>query len=103
MQVKVDVFACNDINRSRINVQLIPIGTLSQTREAIAVASAGNKILFAGAGGWYSSVDIYKITTSSWSTAELSIARVIQQLLLPEARYFLAEVRSAMEPFRQTM
>jgi hypothetical protein len=44
VQLKVNVFACNDTNRSKINVQLIPIGTLSQTREAIAVASAGNKI-----------------------------------------------------------
>jgi hypothetical protein len=75
VQVKVNVFACNDTNRSRINVQVIPIGTLSQTREAIAVASAGNKILFAGGGGWSSRVDIYNITTNSWLTAELSIAR----------------------------
>lgn len=66
--------------RQHINVQLIPTGSLSQARSSIAVASAGNKILFAGGSisqSVHSSrVDIYDISTSSWSTGELSQARV---------------------------
>ncbi|GAA4733473.1 hypothetical protein GCM10023229_09440 [Flavisolibacter ginsenosidimutans] len=71
------VVACDNSNRPLVNAQLIPIGTLSQARGAIAVASAGNKILFAG-GVVYthsSRVDIYDISTNKWSTAELSVAR----------------------------
>jgi len=75
--------ACDNSNRPVVNAQLIPIGTLSQGRKDIAVASAGNKILFAGGGNYTdpntyvvsSRVDIYDITTNSWSTAELNVAR----------------------------
>ncbi len=69
---------CNNSNRPTINAQLIPIGTLSQTREGIAVASAGNKILFAGghlSGNPVSRVDIYNLSTNTWSTAELCAGR----------------------------
>ncbi|KAA9040849.1 hypothetical protein FW778_02065 [Ginsengibacter hankyongi] len=69
---------CNGIIRPLINAQLIPISTLSQTRTDVAVASAGNKILFAGGyipGTPSSRVDIFDITTNSWTTAELSQAR----------------------------
>jgi N-acetylneuraminic acid mutarotase len=72
---------CNNTNRPQINVQLIPIGTLSQSRSEMSVASAGNKILFAG--GWRNvqfsestRVDIYDVATNTWSTAELSFPRV---------------------------
>ena len=65
--------------RNMINAQLISAGYLSQARSAIAVASAGNKIFFAGgfiSQGVYSSrVDIYDITTNVWTTAELSQPR----------------------------
>ncbi len=70
--------SCGDTNRPHVNAQLIPFGILSQARGGIAVASAGNKILFAGGAnnfGHSSKVDIYDITTRSWSTAELSEAR----------------------------
>ncbi len=67
------------VARNLINAQLIPVGNLSQSRSDIAVASIGNKIFFAGglvSQGVYSSrVDIYDITTNSWTTAELSEAR----------------------------
>jgi hypothetical protein len=74
---------CDNSNRPLVNAQLIPVGTLSQVRKDIAVASAGNKILFAGGGNYTdpntyvvsSRVDIYDITTNSWSTAELSVGR----------------------------
>ncbi len=72
---------CNGIIRPLINAQLIPISTLSQTRTYVAVASAGNKILFAGGYipgtplSYSSRVDIFDITTNSWTTAELSQAR----------------------------
>jgi hypothetical protein len=65
--------------RNMINAQLTAFGNLSQKRSDIAVASAGNKILFAGGSISYdvfsSRVDIFNIATSSWSTAELSQPR----------------------------
>ena len=69
------------LDRPTINAQLIPIGTLSQARAGIAVASAGNKIVFAGAASYSGQtnpstrVDIFDISNNSWSTAELSVAR----------------------------
>ena len=73
---------CNPGNRPLIPAQLIPIGTLSQTRSALAIGAAGNKIVFAG--GWIypgndvpssTRIDIYDITTGTWTTAELSAGR----------------------------
>lgn len=67
---------------------LIPVGGLSIFRRNVAVATAGNKIFFAG--GYIpipfdpitndsipvsSRVDIYDLTTKTWSTSELSLAR----------------------------
>lgn len=63
--------------------------TLSEPRAALAAAGIGDKILFAGGGngsldrsyGWLrfdnvsSTVDIYTISTNSWTTAHLSQAR----------------------------
>jgi hypothetical protein len=72
-------YTCGDTNLPIINAQVIPVGTLSQVRGGIAVASAGNKILFAGgltpSDIPSSRVDIYDLTTQAWSTAELSEAR----------------------------
>jgi len=82
VQVTVNTAAiidtCGITNRSLINAQLIPVGNLSITREAIAIASAGNKIVFApgySSGTFTSRVDIFDITTNSWSTAQLSQPR----------------------------
>ena len=72
---------CDNSNRPQTNAQLIPIGTLSQARSGMAIASAGNKILFASGGGTVyadgpsSRVDIYDLTTQAWATAQLSVAR----------------------------
>ena len=64
-------------NRPVINVNLIPIGTLSEARIALNSGAARGKILFAGGfvpSSHYSSrVDIYNIATNTWSTAELTI------------------------------
>ena len=60
------------------NTQLNPFGTLSEARYGMVSASAGNKILFAGGATSNSGstrVDIYDISTNSWSIAELSIGR----------------------------
>jgi hypothetical protein len=72
--------ACDNSIRPQICAQLIPVGTLSQARFNLSVATAGNKILFAGGlgiGNWVptSRVDIYDVVTQSWSTAELSVGR----------------------------
>ena len=66
-------------NRSVVNAQLIPIGTLSEARQDMYIATAGNKILFAGglrSGNVISTrVDIFDFVANTWSTAELSIVR----------------------------
>ena len=61
--------------RPVINPRLVPIGSLSEGRIGLVSASANNKIVFAGgmvSGGYSSRVDIYDITTHTWSTAELT-------------------------------
>ena len=64
-------------NRPVINVNLIPIGTLSEARIALGSGAAGGKILFAGGfvpySHYSSRVDIYNIATNAWATAELTI------------------------------
>ncbi len=76
--VNSQMLACDNGNRPLIYAQLIPVGNLSQVRGDMAVAAAGNKIVFAG-GGWNntfsSRVDIYDLTTQTWSTAELCVPR----------------------------
>jgi hypothetical protein len=69
-----------NINRPLVPAQLIPIAPLSQNRTDFAIASAGNKILFAGGyisgSSTYSSrVDIYDVNTNTWTTNELSQPR----------------------------
>ena len=78
----VNTGTCDNSNRTQVNAQLIPFGLLSEVRAGITVASAGNKIVFAGAelSGWpqaygSSRVDIYDVITQTWSTAELSQRR----------------------------
>jgi hypothetical protein len=85
VQVRVEAAAviipCDNSNRPLVNARLIPIGTLSEPRNAIATAAAGDNIVFAGgfnhqsAAGVSSRVDIYNTRTNTWSTAELSEAR----------------------------
>ena len=80
VQVTVDssnsqVLACDNSVRPTINARLIPVGTLSQAGSFMAVASAGNKILFAGGGSTGTRVDIFDFAANTWSTAELSSKR----------------------------
>src|SRR5262245_40942399 len=72
--VAVPPGACDNTNRPKVNAQLIPVGTLSQARSQMSVASTANKIVFAGgvdASQVSSRVDIYDITSNTWSTHEL--------------------------------
>src|SRR5664279_931636 len=80
--VLIIVMATSDActpKRFVVNARLVPIGTLSQSREGMAAATAGNKILFAGgilAGYSISNrVDLYDFVSNTWSTAELTQAR----------------------------
>ena len=69
-----------------IPMQLINLGSLSIPREGVALATAGNKILFAGGNNYdpwygdinevYSRVDIYDFLTDTWTVADLSQARM---------------------------
>jgi hypothetical protein len=70
--------ACDNSDRPIINAQLIPVGTLSEPRDGMVVASAGNKILFAGGystGGVSTRVDVFDFAANTWSGAELSSKR----------------------------
>ena len=70
--------SCPPTTRPIINAQLVSIGNLSIARYDMATVSAGNKVFFAGgvaASGKTSRVDIYDITSQTWSTAQLSIPR----------------------------
>ncbi len=77
------IIACDGSIRPQINAQLVPLSNLSITREGITVASANNKILFAGGytgsntSGWqmYSRVDIFDVSLNQWTTTELSQPR----------------------------
>ncbi|MES2773299.1 MAG: PKD domain-containing protein [Bacteroidota bacterium] len=70
------------MNRPLVPAQLTSIGSLSETRPGFAVAAAGNKILFAGGANSITSqncitnrVDIYDITSGTWSITQLPTAR----------------------------
>ncbi len=84
--VLAPITPCDNSDRPLVNARLIPFGTLSQARLGVVVASAGNKIVFAGAvlsafdGSTIpdygsSRVDIYDLFTKTWSAAELSEKR----------------------------
>ncbi|HEU5164245.1 MAG TPA: hypothetical protein VFU29_01825 [Chitinophagaceae bacterium] len=86
-------------NRPIVNALLIPVGVLSQPRDAMAVASAGTKVLFAGGGvimapGQFghatSRVDIYDYSTNSWSTAELCAPRISIAATVNDNKIFFA-------------
>jgi N-acetylneuraminic acid mutarotase len=86
-------------SRPIVPAQLTPFGTLSEGRYGIAVASAGNKIVFAGGndgggnplgGEATSRVDIYDIVTHNWSTAELSVARMDMAVAVSGNKIFFA-------------
>ena len=67
---------CSPGERPIIAAQLIPFGALSISRNGMTVATAGNKIVFAGGsdgnGDESSRVDIYDMVSQTWATAELS-------------------------------
>jgi hypothetical protein len=76
--VGVAVVACAT-GRQRLNATLTPFVTMPEQRLA-AVASAANKIVFAGGSSSqepYGSarVDIYDIITKTWTVAQLSVPR----------------------------
>lgn len=77
---------CDHSNRPEIQAQLIQVGTLSEAKTGMAVASAGSKIFFAGASlkavpgqdyPEYGSdlVEIFDATTQSMTTRKLSSSR----------------------------
>jgi hypothetical protein len=62
---------------TNLQVKLIPIGNLSEPKSYFVAASARNKIVFAGGwllpgAGYSGSVDIYDMSTNTWSVAVLS-------------------------------
>ena len=64
----VVVASCGDTNRPHVIARLVPVGTLSQARVGMSVATAGNKILFAGGGQSptvSSRVDLYDLNTTN--------------------------------------
>lgn len=84
--------SCEIGNRPIVLAQLVPIGTLSSAREGISVATAGDKIVFAGGVNSHesSSVDIYDISRYAWSTASLSAARSEMAVIAAGNKIFFA-------------
>ncbi|MEO6219503.1 MAG: kelch repeat-containing protein, partial [Ginsengibacter sp.] len=75
MQINVIAFISSCPNRPIINARLVSVGSLTLGAIGLVSATANNKILFAGGvrdAGNSARVDIYDITTNTWSNAELS-------------------------------
>ncbi len=89
--------ACDNSFRPIIQARLVPVGMLSESRAAMSVASAGNKILFAG-GTTYtgpsaygsSRVDIFDVVTQAWSVTELSKSRSAMAAVTAGNKIFFA-------------
>ena len=84
---------CEPLNRPVVNAQLIPFGNLSIARALVATVTAGNKIFFAGGRnntGAVARVDIYDISSQSWSTTELSLARSLIKAIACGNKVFFA-------------
>jgi hypothetical protein len=85
-------------NRPEVNARLIPIAALNVPRKISVVAAVGNKILFAGGlpvpsgpgPNFSATVDIYDITTNSWSDASLSQARTGMAVATMGSKVFFA-------------
>jgi hypothetical protein len=70
--------SCPPNNRPIINGRITLVGNLSIPRTRIATVAAGNKIFFAGGVNdtvAFSRVDIYDMSSQTWSMAELSLPR----------------------------
>lgn len=85
------------VSRMMIDAKLLSVGNLSQMRTDIAVAAAGNKIIFAGgkvsSNSYSSSVDIFDLSANRWDTVELSQARAgIATATLGKKIYFAGGV-----------
>jgi hypothetical protein len=76
------------------NLSLTPVAILSEARNGITTASANNKLLFAGgipySNGTGSKVDIYDLSSQSWTTAELSIPRSFLSVAVSGDKIFFA-------------
>ncbi|TDH23484.1 hypothetical protein EXU57_16910 [Segetibacter sp. 3557_3] len=91
------VMNCGDSNRLVVNARLVPFGKLSAPASGLAVAAAGNKVVFAGASlsgnpaGYGSSrVDIFDVVTQSWTTATLSARRAAVSTVTAGNKIFFA-------------
>jgi hypothetical protein len=84
------------VNRPLVNAQLVLVSTLSHTRQFIRVASAANKIVFAGEGTSMSlspettSLDIYDITSNTWTSKQLTEARTGMGVAVYNNKIFFA-------------
>lgn len=89
---------CKGNSRPFLNARLVPVSTLSITREGMAIAAAGNKILFAGGftGNYstgfkyYSRVDILDINTNAITNVELSEPRTAIATVVHGDKIFFA-------------
>jgi hypothetical protein len=86
--------ACDNSNRPVVNAQLVPVSTLPQLIDSRTMVSAGNKIFFAGGEPTEYTlspkVDIYDVVSNTWSTANLSKARVSLTAIAAGSKVFFA-------------
>lgn len=88
---------CGETNRPVVSARLISIAQLSEPSTGMAVASAGNKILFMGAsvagnppGYGSDNVHIFDISTQAWSAAKLSASRADVAAVAAGNKIFIA-------------
>jgi hypothetical protein len=93
--------SCPPTNRPNINLQLTLLGNIQNSLSGSAIVSADNKIFFAGGsnGGInFSRVDIFNLTTLTWSTAELSLPRTYISAVACASKVFFAGGFSSSGP-----
>lgn len=100
--VNAPLAACPPSDRPSIKADLIHVGLLSEARTGITVASAGNKIVFAGGRTTQtipsSTVDIYDISSNTWTKAQLTVARSgIGAIAVGNKIYFAGGVTSSFD------
>ena len=99
VQVIVNGTDCIISGRPLIHPLLTEIGTLSETRESVAAATAGTKVVFAGGYAFVcgpdwsnasSAIDIYDVVTGSWTISRLSAARMGMTAIAAGNKIFFA-------------
>jgi hypothetical protein len=93
--------ACERLNRSIINIQLVPVASIPYPRARMTAITVGDKLMLAGGSPQNSAVypvtdvSIYDFSSQSWSAANLSIPRLYITAATVGNKVFFAGGREA--------